>query len=655
MNSKRSYSLLALIAIVTLMLAGCSHGGSSLAGGSGAGNGTVNMMISDAPVNDWAAIDVTVLSIALNPQGGGAPVNVYTAPNPAPLVNLVELDELAEILGNASVPPGTYTSATLTLGANPGDVKLMASEDPDPGFAGMAGASVPQGQIQIQGASGSVGSRTVPLNVNFVSPFVVTGNQNNGLDLEFDLSHPAFLVAHVPPALGTVEWAVNFNGPVRHHPIRDMRRLLLRDLYGNVSSVSSDDTSIIITKDFPAEPPSNPETAAPSSTSLAILADPANGTIFYDLDAKTHTTIFNFTAQATLLVGKFVRVAARYQVDGTLVAVRIWASSSFNTLWVNPEGHVLHVDTTANTLTVDNEIGGHVRLNVVDGANPTQFFFQTPANGQTDANAIGSGTAFLNNVKRGFKVHVKVVDPLASPLVADTVDIEVARFDGAITNSNTIGFDYTRIFNTPADSYTNFPVYYIASATANGNDPLTGNPITGFKYWNFAFPTLVTSGANAISNFVNATNGLSVNFGGSVGPLPVYGVSYAVWNDPAKTNNWDVPSAVLVPTPVPLGSVATAYSSSTGNFTMTVANGTNPITVDVNKTSGSAALVYRVDRNGGIVTISPVDITTGGGLNTFQTSMVGGTPIKIAGVPLASGHLQAYVIFYFTGNTLPAS
>ena len=57
-------------------------------------------------------------------------------------------------------------------------------------------------------ATGSAGSVTVPVNVTFDSPLVVTANQSNALDLEFDLSHPAFLVGHVPPAGGTTIWAV---------------------------------------------------------------------------------------------------------------------------------------------------------------------------------------------------------------------------------------------------------------------------------------------------------------------------------------------------------------------------------------------------------------------------------------------------------------
>jgi hypothetical protein len=201
-----------------------------------------------------------------------------------PTINLVELDQLGDLLGTLSVPADTYTSAILTISANPGDVSLVVSADPETGFAGTPGATIPSSQIQIQGATGASGSKTVPVNVNFSAPLVINGGATTSVDVEFDLAHPAFLVGHVPPASGgTTIWAVNFNkGPVRHHPIYDITRLILRHMYGTVSTVSSDDSYITITKDYPVYPPTNPETEITSNQSLNILADATNGTLFYD-------------------------------------------------------------------------------------------------------------------------------------------------------------------------------------------------------------------------------------------------------------------------------------------------------------------------------------------------------------------------------------
>lgn len=85
-------------------------------------NGTVSVIVSDDSTDDWATIGVKVLSIALTRQGGGTPVAVYTAPNPAPYINLLQLDQLGEILGNTSIQPSAYTAVTLTVSGNPGDV-----------------------------------------------------------------------------------------------------------------------------------------------------------------------------------------------------------------------------------------------------------------------------------------------------------------------------------------------------------------------------------------------------------------------------------------------------------------------------------------------------------------------------------------------------
>jgi hypothetical protein len=653
MNSRLSRIFLGLtLAAMPLFSVACGTSSSAGLGSNGGGtqNGSLNMMVSDASTEDWANIGVKILSVSLVPQGGGSPVNVLTAGSSVPTINLVQLDQLGDLLGTLSVPAGTYTSAILTISANPGDVTLVVSADPEAGFAGTAGATIPSSQIQIQGATGSAGSKTVPVNVNFDSPLVVAANQTSSVDVEFDLGHPAFLVGHVPPALGgQTIWAVNFNkGPVRHHPIWDITRLILRHTYGTVTGVSTDDSSITITKDFPVEPPTNPETAVATSQSLTFLADATNGTLFYDVDAKTVVTIKNFSTVANGLTGRFVRVAARYQSNGSLVAVRIWAANAFNSVWISPEGHVLHVNTTTDVIVVQNELGIGIPLQV---DNNTEFFFRTPWNAVADSTPIGQGTSFLANkdLVRGFKIHASVVDPLASPLVAQTIDIEIARYDGSISAVNANNFTYTRKFNTPGDDYA-FVLPYISSGTPNGSDPLSGAAITGFKWWNFTFPTIVDSGANAIPDFEAAANG-TVNFGGTAGAYPAWGVSYAKWNDPILANTWAVPWTVLLPTTVPLGTAATSYSN--GVFTLSETGGTTAVPVDLSTTSGSGTLVYQVDRTNGIVTVSAVDITTSAGQTTITNNLIAGTPVKVFGVPQANASIKAYVVIYYTGS-MPA-
>jgi len=645
-NSNRLLS----VAISAALLAACGGGGAGSSGGmSSTSTGTstpqsanLAVMVSDASTEDWATIGVKVLSIALIPQGGGSNVTVYTAPTPAPTTNLVMLDQLDELIGNTTIPAGTYTGAVLTVSGNPSDILLQTSTDPEVGFAAGAGVTINTSQIQVQHAQGSGSNLTVPVTLNFDSPLVASTTQNNALDLEFDLGHPAFLVGHVPLGGGDTIWAVNFNGPVHRHPRADLRRLVLRHTYGDVTAISSDNSSITITKEFATEPPVSPETAVAGSASFAITADSTNGTIFYDLDAKTRTVIDNFSAQ-TSLVGKYVRVAARYQENGTLVATRIWASSTFNNVWVSPEGHVMHVDTTNDVITVENESGRPVDITVNGN---TDFFFREPQNPSVDSKPIGTGTAFLanQNLVRGFKVHATVVDPLATPLVAQSIDIETAKYDGAISAPGTSNFTYTRNFRTAGDDYV-YTMDYISDKTANGSDD-SGTAITGYKWWNFAYPTVLDSGPNAIGDFVSATDG-GINFGGTVGAVPSYGVSFATWGDPNNPTGWAANASVLLPSKMPLGSVATGLVNNA--FTMTVAGGMTAAPVDVSTTAGSATLVYQVDRTNGIVTVSPIDITTATGLADLTAGLAAGAPVRVWGVPQATA-IKAYVLAYFTGD-----
>ena len=645
-NMLRSAVYSALLTGLTAALGACGGGSSSNLASPTPMSGTMPLTISDASSDDWATIGVKLLSVALVPQGGGSAVTVWTAPSPAPYVNLEQLDQLGEILGNVSVPVGTYTGAVLTISANPGDLLLTVAADPETGFPVAPGTSVASDQIYIQGKQGISGSFTVPVNVTFDSPLTVSSSQNNALDLEFDLAHPAFIVGHTPPlGGGATLWAVNFNGPVRHHPVRDLARLVLRHTYGTVKGVATDAKSLTITKDFPVLPVTNPETAIASSLSLQIFADATNGTILYDLDANSRTVVKDFTGQTMSLPGKFVRIAARYQVDGTLVAVRVWASSQFSSVWLSPEGHVLHVDTTTDVITVADESGAGVPVTV--DAN-TEFFFRTPADAVADTTPIATGTGFLtsHDLVRGFKVHVSPVDPHANALVAQTIDIETAAYSGRISGANTTGFTYTRQFARATDDYL-LTLDYISGTTAN-TDP-SGNSVMGFLWWDFTYPTLATEGSNAVAAFVAATNG-GVNFGGTVGALTAWGASAATWADAANPTGWSLRNAVLIPTPVPLGAVTTAFAGN--SFAMAVRGGTMPATVDVSTTAQSATLVYQVDRSNGVITISPIDVTTSSGVAALTAALVPGTPVKVFGVPQA-GSLKAYVLVYFTG-TLPS-
>ncbi len=61
----------------------------------------------------------------------------------------------------------------------------------------------------------------------------------------------------------------------------------------------------------------------------------------------------------------------------------------------------------------------------------------------------------------------------------------------------------------------------------------------------------------------------------------------------------------------------------------------------------------RCDRTNGIVTVSPIDITSSAGLLDLQTALAVGAPVRVYAVPQVNDTLKVYVLAYFTGD-MPA-
>ena len=114
-------------------------------------------------------------------------------------------------------------------------------------------------QIQIQHTQGTAPNLTVPVNVNFVSPLVVSASQNNQLDLEFDLGasgvyrRPRAARARARRSGRSISTAPCVIIRVaRHHAAGAAAHVRRRD------GDRVDNTSITITKEFPTEPRGEP-------------------------------------------------------------------------------------------------------------------------------------------------------------------------------------------------------------------------------------------------------------------------------------------------------------------------------------------------------------------------------------------------------------
>jgi hypothetical protein len=476
------------VSLAAAILAACgggSMGSTAPAQSSTPQSANMAVMVSDASTEDWATIGVKILSIALVPQGGGANVTVYTAPAPAPVTNLVMLDQLDEILGNASIPVGSYTGAVLTVSGNADDILLTTSSDPEAGFAAPPSTTIPSSQIQVQHTEGSGADLTVPVTVNFDTPLTVSATQSNALDLEFNLAHPAFLVGHVPVGAGDTVWAVNFDGPVRRRARHDLAQLVLRHTYGDVTAISSDQSDPSPSpRNFPPSLAVSPETAVAGTRSLQISADSTNGTIFYDLDAKTRSVIDDFSSESSLAgqvrPDRGALPGGRQSGRGARVGEQRVQQG------VGEPGRARHARGHRERRRHGSQRVGR-RASRSRSTPNTQFFFREPQKprGRLAADRHGHGVPLERRTWCGGSRSTRAWwIPLATPLVAQSIDIETAEYSGAIFRAG-----LPPASRTPATSAPPATTTSTGSLTSRARRPTeampAGNPITGYKWWNF--------------------------------------------------------------------------------------------------------------------------------------------------------------------------
>ena len=530
--------------------------------------GGVDLMVVDAPSDAWSSVKVVLQKVALVPQGGGTPVVIYdqsTAASPVSL-DLVQLDDLGNLITSAQVPAGTYTKVMVQI--DPASVSLTDNQTPSHTY------TVAGGNVKVVGLPGFM--------VDLGAPLVVTAGQTSQVQLDFDLAHPLFILDRPGQGPGGTDlYLLNFERCVRHKPIPTLAGFLLRHLRGQVTAETS--TSLTV--------------ATEHRGTRTLDVDTSTGTLFYDLDQTPVAGVASTTVPASLTTGKYLRASARFQGNGKLTLVRVWYSADATKLrQCSPEGHVVAVDTTANTMKVLwNPAGPDTPpvLTTVTVDSGTQFLFHG------GATPIGTGTAFLANVAPGFKVQLSVNNP--SALVATQVDIERAVYEGtlALAGGNT-GLTYTN------------PRYSRSADFA----------ASGFSWWNFTYPTAANASSAGLVSLLSAIPANSAR-----------GASGLTWNGGASA--WNAQNAILLPV-VQKGQITGALSGSTFTFTPT---GGSAESVSLSSTAGAATLVYQVNvQMGGMVTITPLDSS-----QWNATTFAAGTPARVFAVPTASG-FQAYVV-----------
>lgn len=108
--------LFALLGVAVAAMVGCNGG----SGSSADGQGTLQVLMTDASTDQYAAIYVTVDRVEV--QRGGESGEWVTVGTPRKTCNLLSLvNGVTEDLGLADIPAGHYTQLRLILGSNPDD------------------------------------------------------------------------------------------------------------------------------------------------------------------------------------------------------------------------------------------------------------------------------------------------------------------------------------------------------------------------------------------------------------------------------------------------------------------------------------------------------------------------------------------------------
>jgi len=380
-HSLKTFSLLALPALTTLALTVACGGSSSTP--APAATGSAAIILTDAPSDQWSAVEVVVTKITLLNKTDHTK-EVVAFEGATAKINLVDLDSVGELLATVQLPVGTYDALRVTI--DPASVNLVKAD----------GTTVPASQVHVNGAS---------VLVRLETDLVVTATGSNAVQVDFDLGHPLFLVQ-----LPNGDWVMNLQ--VRHRPnangMMGMRQLMFRHRRGTIASVGA--SSFVLHTD--------------SGNDLTVHVD--GGAWFFDADTKT---VGSF---AGLAAGKNALVSLRMQTDGTLWAVRVWYGANALPGWT-PEGHVVGVDRVNNKLLVSTN-ASVPRAIAIDA--DTTFTFRTDQ-------AIGTGQATLADIWMGFKVQVDVKDPLQVPMHAKSVNIQRAVDGGAIKVADATQFTYT--------------------------------------------------------------------------------------------------------------------------------------------------------------------------------------------------------------------
>ena len=507
------------------------------------GTGSLNVLVTDSPSDDWQEFTVTLTAITLHNQltkqwTDNLLVLDPNNPNSGKL-NLIDLAGVATILSHSTIPAGSYDRLKITINTDPTTMTLIDD----------SGSAVPAANIVIADPSGKG-----EIKLDLSPPVSVDANGVANLQVDFDLAHPMAIILQ--------NGQVVVNLVLRHKAVpQNLFDLQFARTLGTIKSADTATSSFVVTPDVGSD--------------VTFVVDTA--TAYTNVDANAPGDFAGLTA------GIGVLVASNMKADGTLYARQIWYGALDKLPQFTPEGlvrrvgynwiKVLNKDASA---TSSRYFGCHWDTDVISVNAETVWTFQGTV-------PLGTGTSVLHNIRRGFRVQVTLVDPNARPRVAKAIDVQSAHDEGVVRSVSTTGLtfsgdDYGRCWYT--EGYCSHQWLYSAVA-----DHL-------FKWWFYgeATPTVTAdTEAQMVQDFVDTvTQAKSSN-------LRVFARVELYWD--ATLNKWVAENVILAPEKLPdPAHIMVGYTTASGSIVVGTFDWDNPtaptvMTVDLDSTADLQTLV----------------------------------------------------------------
>ena len=375
-----------------------------IGGGASGGTGSLKLLMTDDPTEDWTEVTVHFLSASLHRRGSETWEAFWTANASDPAsgkVNLVDLSGVTDILSAGTVKAGSYDRLKLVLNSSTqADSMTLITAD---------GTVIRPEDITVVDPGGSG-----EIKVDLSPDLVVEADKNNILGIDFDLAHPLSIV--------NLDGKVVMSLKVRPKALpRDLGSIQFARTLGDITeaTANADGTAAFTLKTLQG----------------ALVEFGGNGsTVYLDVTSGTGAA-GNFEGLKALAGSGAALVASNMNADGSLYARRVWYADDINKLpQFTPEGLVRRVgDTWLSIQRKKTEALSTDGRHRCDWDAETVFVYADTTWSFRGADMGVAGLEGLRHVARGFRVEVVFVDENVTPKIAKSVNIQSAHAEGLVT------------------------------------------------------------------------------------------------------------------------------------------------------------------------------------------------------------------------------